>query len=110
MCAAIGWGQSEKLLLDMNYNNELYTSIMVLGDKTEPWNNSHHQGSLYLPTLGVRVPTNIGDMVFFNALKLSHLVIRLVVAEKDCRTESPSSAVLTYGRSCSIHLHFICSG
>jgi hypothetical protein len=33
-CVAIGRGQSEKLHLDLNDNNALYTSIMVLGNKT----------------------------------------------------------------------------
>lgn len=85
-CVAIGRGQSEKLHLDLNDNNALYTSIMVLGDKTKPWNTSRHQGSLYLPTLGVIVPMNIGDMVFFNASELPHLVIKLDEAEREHRT------------------------
>jgi hypothetical protein len=85
-CVAIGRGQSEKLHLDLNDNNALYTSIMVLGDKTKPWNNSHHQGSLYLPTLGIIVPMNIGDMVFFNASELPHLVIKLDEADRQYRT------------------------
>ena len=85
-CVAIGRGQSEKLHLDLNDNNALYTSIMVLGDKTKPWNTSRHQGSLYLPTLGVIVPMNIGDMVFFNASELPHLVIKLDEAEREYRT------------------------
>jgi len=85
-CVAIGRGQSEKLHLDLNDNNALYTSIMVLGDKTKQWNANHHQGSLYLPTLGVIVPMNIGDMVFFNASELPHLVIKLDEAEREYRT------------------------
>lgn len=85
-CVAIGRGQSEKLHLDLNDNNALYTSIMVLGDRTKQWNTDKHQGSLYLPTLGLIVPMDIGDMVFFNASELPHLVIKLDEAERDYRT------------------------
>jgi hypothetical protein len=85
-CVAIGRGQSEKLHLDLNDNNALYTSIMVLGDKDRKWNSNQHQGSLYLPTLGVVVPMDIGDMVFFNASELPHLVIKLDEAEREYRT------------------------
>ena len=85
-CVAIGRGQSEKLHLDLNDTNTLYTSIMVLGDRAKQWNTSRHQGSLYLPTLGVLVPMNIGDMVFFNASELPHLVIKLDEAERTYRT------------------------
>jgi hypothetical protein len=85
-CVAIGRGQSEKLHLDLNDNNALYTSIMVLGDKSKRWDTSRHQGSLYLPTLGMIVPMDIGDMVFFNASELPHLVIKLDEAEREYRT------------------------
>ena len=85
-CVAIGRGQSEKLHLDLNDNNALYTSIMVLGNRTKQWNTSHHQGSLYLPTLGMILPMGIGDMVFFNASELPHLVIKLDEAEREYRT------------------------
>jgi hypothetical protein len=85
-CVAIGRGQSEKLHLDLNDNNSLYTSIMILGDKGRQWNTDRHQGSLYLPTLGVIVPMEIGDMVFFNASELPHLVIKLDEPEREYRT------------------------
>jgi hypothetical protein len=94
-CVAIGRGQSEKLHLDLNDNNALYTSIMVLGDKTKPWNNRQHQGSFYLPTLGIIVPMNIGDMVFFNASELPYLVIKLDEAEREYRTVVEYRIVVT---------------
>jgi hypothetical protein len=85
-CVAIGRGQSEKLHLDLNDNNSLYTSIMVLGDKSDPWDDSRNQGSLYLPTLGMIIPMRIGDMVFFNASELPHLAIKLNPVEREKRT------------------------
>jgi hypothetical protein len=85
-CVAIGRGQSEKLHLDLNDNNSLYTSIMVLGDKSDPWDDSRNQGSLYLPTLGMIIPMRIGDVVFFNASELPHLAIKLNPAEREKRT------------------------
>lgn len=85
-CVAIGRGQSEKLHLDLNDNNSLYTSIMVLGDKSNPWDDRQNQGSLYLPTLGMVIPMHIGDMVFFNASELPHLAIKLNSAEREKRT------------------------
>jgi len=86
ICVAIGRGHSEKLHLDLHDNNTLYTSIMVTGAKTKPWNNSHHQGSSYLPTLGIIVPMNIGDMVFFHASELPHLVMKLDESKREYRT------------------------
>lgn len=85
-CVAIGRGQSEKLHLDLNDQNSLYTSIMVLGDKLDPWDDSQNQGGLYLPTLGMIIPMHIGDMVFFNASELPHLAIKLRPAEQEKRT------------------------
>lgn len=85
-CVAIGRGQSEKLHLDLNDNNSLYTSIIVLGDKSDPWDDSRNQGSLYLPTLGMLIPMHIGDMVFFNASELPHLAIKLNPVEREKRT------------------------
>jgi hypothetical protein len=54
---------------------------MVLGKPEELWNSSRHQGHLYMPTLGVMVPMTVGDMVFFNASELPHLVIKLDEAD-----------------------------
>jgi hypothetical protein len=85
-CVAISRGQAEKLHLDLNDDNAIYTSIMVLGKPGELWHSSRHQGHLYLPTLGVMVPMTIGDMIFFNASELPHLVIKLDDADKHKRT------------------------
>ncbi|RSH95837.1 hypothetical protein EHS25_000930 [Saitozyma podzolica] len=59
---------------------------MVLGKPGELWNSTRHQGHLYLPTLGVMVPMTVGDMVFFHASELPHLVIKLDEADKHKRT------------------------
>jgi hypothetical protein len=91
-CVTIGRGQSEKLHLNLNDNNALYTSTMVLGDKNKKWNSNRHQGSLYLPTLGVVVAMYIGDMVFFNASELPHLVIKVDEAEREYRTVVTTSS------------------
>lgn len=85
-CVAISQGQSEKLHLDLHDQNSLYTCLMVLGDRGRPWNSLQNQGSLYLPTLNLIVPLQIGDMVFFNASELPHLVIQLDPEERDRRT------------------------
>ncbi|GFZ50317.1 hypothetical protein JCM24511_08073 [Saitozyma sp. JCM 24511] len=83
---AISGGQGEKLDLDLNHDNAIYTSIMVLDKPEELWNSSRHQGRLFLPTLGVMGPMTVGDMVFFNASELPHLVIKLDEADNHKRT------------------------
>jgi hypothetical protein len=83
---AISRGQAEKLHLDLNDDNAIYTSIMVLGKPGELWDSSRHQGHLYMPTLGVMVPMTIGDMVFFNASELLHLVVKLDEVDNHKRT------------------------
>lgn len=74
---AVSQGQSEKLHIDVNDHNAMYTSIIVLGHKDDPWDSSENRGSLHLPTLGVMLPLDIGDMVFFTASDLPHRVIAL---------------------------------
>jgi len=85
-CVAIERGQSEKLHLDLNDNNALSPSTMVLGNRIKQWNISRHQGYLFLPVLGIIVLMNIGDMVFFNASGLPHLVIKLDESEREYPT------------------------
>lgn len=58
---------------------------MVLGNKSDPWDNSHNQGGLYLPTLGMIVPLGIGDMIFFNASELPHCAIKLNPSDQEKR-------------------------
>jgi hypothetical protein len=85
-CVAISRGQAEKLHLDLNDDNAIYTSVMVLVNPGELWDSPRHQGHLYLPTVGLLVPMTIGDMVFFNASELPHLVVKLDDADKHKRT------------------------
>jgi hypothetical protein len=59
---------------------------MVPGNRTIKWNTSRHQGSLYLPTSGIIVPMNIGNMVFFDASESPHLFINLDEAKRIYRT------------------------
>lgn len=92
-CVAIDRDQFENHHLDWNDNNAFYTSIMVLGDETKSRNSSHYQGSLYLSTLGIVLPMNNGDMVFFNALELPHFVIKLDAAEREYGQGSPPPSV-----------------
>ncbi|RSH85498.1 hypothetical protein EHS25_004894 [Saitozyma podzolica] len=84
--SAVGRQRSSHLDLDLNDDNAIYTSTMVLGKPGELWNSTRHQGHLYLPTLGVMVPMTVGVMVFFNASELPHLVIKLDDADKHKRT------------------------
>jgi hypothetical protein len=83
---AISRGQAEKLHLDLNDDNAVYTRIMVLGNPGKLWDSSRHQGHLYLPTFGVMALMTVGDMVFFNASELPHLVVKLDEADKHKRT------------------------
>ncbi|RSH85470.1 hypothetical protein EHS25_004866 [Saitozyma podzolica] len=69
-CVAISRGQAEKLHLDLNDDNAIYTSVMVLGNPGDLWDSFRHQGHPYLPSLGLLLPMTIGDMVFFNASEL----------------------------------------
>jgi hypothetical protein len=85
-CVAIARGQWEKLHLNLHNSNLLYTSIMVVGNKKNPWNKDQHQGLLYLPTLGLIVPMDIGDMVFFDASSSPFLVIKLNEPEEEYQT------------------------
>jgi hypothetical protein len=83
---AISRGQAEKLHLDLDDDSAIYTSIMVLGKPRELWNSSHHQGHLYLPTLGVIVPMNRWRHGLLHASELPHLVIKLDEADKHKQT------------------------
>ena len=82
---AIGRGQSERLHLDLFDDDQTYTIIMCIGSPDVPWNRSEGQGVLCLPTLGVTIPMNMGDVIYFQASVLPHYVIKLDDKDRDKR-------------------------
>lgn len=84
--AAITKGQAERLHLDTHDDPRLYTMLLVLGRKDEDWDHSDGKGALELKTLGVRMPLYPGDVVYFQASVLPHMVKRLQEEDRGKRT------------------------